>query len=348
MGKNIVVLSDGTGNELKHEANTNVVRLTALLDKGDPDRQVMFYDPGVGTMGSQGAFTSVGRGVTKILGLAFGYGLKANVAEGYRYIMDHYDPGDRIFLFGFSRGAYTARAIAGFINHVGLLPAGNENLIPYAMKLFWHSTDRPITDAEWDLAREFSAKFARPDFPRHKRDGIAYVGVWDTVNATGSLRRTVVLPYTASLELVQKARHAVAIDERRRKFSPNLFKFDSDKSTRRKDGELREAWFAGVHIYVGGDHALCNITLQWIADGAIDQGLLINEDAYRSYQSLPDSSATGPLGKPKAIWRLLGFKRRAMVPDNPLVHESVRVRQDSIGYDPPNLPAVHRWEPWPR
>jgi uncharacterized protein (DUF2235 family) len=348
MPKNIVVLCDGTGNELKTRGNTNVVRLSALLEKGDPDRQVTFYDPGVGTMGSQGALTIVGRGITKVLGLAFGYGLKANVAEGYKYIMDHYEPDDRIFLFGFSRGAYTARAIAGFINHIGLLPAGNENLIPYAMKLFWHDTKRPITDKEWDLAAQFSGKFARPDFRRKKPDAIAYVGVWDTVNATGSLRRTVVLPYTASLELVRKARHAVAIDELRRKFRPNLFKFDTKEFKRRENGELKEAWFAGVHTYVGGDHELCDITLQWITDGAIEQGLLVDDEEYKKYQSLPDSTAEGPLGKAKAIWRLLGFRRRKVVPSPVFIHESVKVRQERIGYAPPNLPSDHLWEPWPR
>jgi uncharacterized protein (DUF2235 family) len=348
MSKNIVVLSDGTGNELKAKGNTNVVRLAALLEKSDPSAQVMHYDPGVGTMGSQGALTSIGRGVTKMMGLAFGYGLKANVADGYRFIMDNYQPGDKIFLFGFSRGAYTARAIAGFINHVGLLPRGNENLIPYAMKLFWHSTNRKRTDADWDLAREFSSKFARTDFRRKKPDAIAYVGVWDTVNATGSLRRTVVLPYTASLELVQRARHAVAIDERRRKFRPNLFKFDSKKFKRRENKELKEAWFAGVHSYVGGDHKLCNITLQWITDGAIDQGLLVDETAYEPYRSLPVSDAAGPLGKNKGFWRLLGFKRRTVLPNGAFVHESVQVRKATIGYDPPNLPKDPPWEPWPR
>ncbi len=325
MAKNIVVLSDGTGNELKTKGNTNVVRLFALMTRGAPSSQVMFYDPGVGTMGAQGALTGVGRSVTKFMGLAFGYGLKTNVVQGYEFIMNNYTHDDRILLFGFSRGAYTARAIAGFINHVGLLPPGNTNLIPYAMKLFWHSMEKrgkrkkPISDAEWDLAQEFSDKFARPDFPRKKANGIAYLGVWETVNATGSLRRRVVLPYTARLTVVGRARHAVAIDEKRKPFRPSLFKFDTEKFHRRATGELREVWFAGVHSYVGGDHELSDITLQWIAEGAIDQGLLLDMGEFRKYRELPTSKAFGELGKNKGLWRLLGFEKRAILPDGALV-----------------------------
>ena len=353
MAKNIVVLSDGTGNELKTKGNTNVVRIFALMTRDEPASQVTFYDPGVGTMGAQGALTGVGRGVTKFMGLAFGYGLKANVVQGYEFIMNNYEPEDRIFLLGFSRGAYTARAIAGFINHIGLLPPGNTNLIPYAMKLFWHRMERrgkrrkPISDAEWDLAQEFSDKFARHTFPRKKPNGIAYLGVWDTVNATGSLRRRVVLPYTARLGVVEKARHAVAIDEKRRSFKPNLFKFDSNDFDRRATGELKEAWFAGVHSYVGGDHELCDITLQWIAEGAIQQGLLLNVGDYQKYRELPTSTAFGELGENKGLWRLLGFKRRTILPDGAWVHESVAIRRERLRYNPKQLPADPPWEPWP-
>jgi hypothetical protein len=150
------------------------------------------------------------------------------------------------------------------------------------------------------------------------------------------------------LELVKKARHAVAIDELRRKFRPNLFKFDNKDFKRRETSQLKEAWFAGIHFYVGGDHELCNITLQWITDGAVDQGLLIDDAAYQPYRSLPDSDATGPLGKNKRIWRLLGFQRRPVRPERAFVHESVKVRREIVGYDPPNLPADPLWEPWPR
>ncbi|WP_234439638.1 MULTISPECIES: T6SS phospholipase effector Tle1-like catalytic domain-containing protein [Streptomyces] len=124
MGKNIVVCLDGTGNQLKARGNTNVVKLYEMLDLHDPTAQIAYYDPGVGTFSAAGAWTTPGRKISKLLGLAFGSGLKANLAEAYTYLMHHYEPGDRIFLFGFSRGAYTARALAGLLKSVGLLRRG--------------------------------------------------------------------------------------------------------------------------------------------------------------------------------------------------------------------------------
>jgi uncharacterized protein (DUF2235 family) len=352
MTKNIVVLCDGTGNQLKTKGNTNVVRLYGLLKRDDPQAQVAFYDPGVGTMGSQGATTELGRKWTKLMGLAFGYGLKANVIEGYEFIMSHYQPGDRVFLFGFSRGAYTVRAIAGLINHVGLLPPGSENLLPYAMKLFWHTMEKggkrqsSISDEEWDLARSFSETFARPDFQRKRANALAYLGAWDTVNATGSLRRRVVLPYTARLEVVTRTRHAVAIDEERRDYRPNLLKLDSAGFTRRADGELHEVWFAGVHSYVGGDHKLSDITLQWVVEGALEQGLLVRS-GFARYRKLPEKTAYGPVGENKGLWRLRGLKRRTLRPAEAIVHKSVIIKRVGSDYDPENVPADPPEEPWP-
>ena len=109
MGKDIVICLDGTGNQLKATANTNVVRLYEMLELGDPSQQVAYYDPGVGTFGAQGAWTPWARRFTKLAGLAFGLGLRANLAEAYTYLMNQYAEGDRLFVFGFSRGAYTAR-----------------------------------------------------------------------------------------------------------------------------------------------------------------------------------------------------------------------------------------------
>ena len=355
MPKNIVLLSDGTGNELKAVGITNVVRLADMLTRDDPAAQVMFYDPGVGTMGSQGALTGAGRGITKLLGLGFGYGLKANVAEGYKFIMDHYEDGDHIYLFGFSRGAYTSRAIAGLVNHVGLLPSGSENLIPYAMKLFWHSMKKggkkvsPVSDAEWDLAREFSDIFSRFDFPRKRENGIRYVGLWDTVNATGTLRSTVVLPYTDTLQCVEMVRHAVAIDEKRKPYEPQLVEFDEGGFHRRANGELQEVWFAGVHSDVGGDRVLGDITFQWIVEGAIESGLLVDAYRYQTYRELEPSSALVDLGENKGVlWNVLGRRDRDIQPKNARIHESVFIRKEQRrDYRPGQIPADPIVEDWP-
>ena len=116
MPKNIVVCCDGTGNEYGRH-NTNVVKLYEAIVRDAS--QIAFYDPGVGTFSVLGR--RLGRPVGIILGKAFGYGLRQNIEDAYRYLMDRYDPGDRLFLFGFSRGAYTARALAGMLYRCGLL-----------------------------------------------------------------------------------------------------------------------------------------------------------------------------------------------------------------------------------
>ena len=133
MPKNIVVCCDGTANQFSKD-RTNVVKLFyTLVD--DPAQQACFYHPGVGTMEAVGAVTSWARWVTKVLGLAFGYGLERDIGDAYVFLMKSFEPGDRVYLFGFSRGAYTARAVASLLHMYGLIPKGNEPLVPYAIRL---------------------------------------------------------------------------------------------------------------------------------------------------------------------------------------------------------------------
>ena len=131
MSKNIVVCCDGTGNEYGSN-NTNVVKLYEAIVR-DAD-QVAFYDPGVGTLSFLGR--QLGRRVGRTLGKAFGAGLQQNIEDAYRFLMDRYEPGDKLFLFGFSRGAFTVRALAGMLNRCGLLQKGSLNLVPYASRIY--------------------------------------------------------------------------------------------------------------------------------------------------------------------------------------------------------------------
>src|SRR5271166_5187206 len=124
---------DETANEFARD-HTNVLKLFRVLDN-DPMRQVAFYHPGLGTMEAVGALTSVSRRVTKVLGLAFGYGLERDVCDAYAFLMQQFEPDDTLFMFGFSRGAYTVRAVASLLHMYGLLPPGNEPLIPYATRM---------------------------------------------------------------------------------------------------------------------------------------------------------------------------------------------------------------------
>ncbi len=191
MSRNLVICFDGTNNQFGSE-NTNVVRLVQVLNR-DPERQRLYYDPGVGTLPEVGLLTRTGKTVSRWFGLAFGAGLSANVEEAYSYLMELWEPGDRVFLFGFSRGAYTARVLAGLLHTLGLLPRGNQNLVPYVMRLY--GAVRKETGHEenaggstyWSLCREFRSTFARPYFPgdAQRRFRVHYLGVWDTVSSVG-------------------------------------------------------------------------------------------------------------------------------------------------------------------
>ena len=110
MPKNIVICCDGTGNEFGR-SNSNVVKLYSILQHDSA--QIAYYHPGVGTMGSRNALSKVDKLWTKLIGLAFGYGISDNVADAYQFLMRNFEPGDQVFVFGFSRGAYTARALCG-------------------------------------------------------------------------------------------------------------------------------------------------------------------------------------------------------------------------------------------
>ena len=134
MARNLVVCLDGTSNE-PESGTTNVARTYAVAAKSES--QLVYYDPGVGTMGARGAVTRH-RARTRPGSPAWcvGFGVKDNIEEAYTWLSTHYQRGDRIFVFGFSRGAYTARALTGMLRTVGLLRPGADNLTPYALKLY--------------------------------------------------------------------------------------------------------------------------------------------------------------------------------------------------------------------
>src|SRR6266849_636583 len=133
MAKNIVVCCDGTANEFS-ENNTNVVKLCATLEY-DPARQITYYHPGLGTMEPAGVLTTFSRNITRILGMALGYGLANDIRDAYVFLMQNFESSDKVFLFGFSRGAYTVRAVASLLHMYGVIDRGNEPLVPYAIRM---------------------------------------------------------------------------------------------------------------------------------------------------------------------------------------------------------------------
>src|SRR5215207_756215 len=142
VGKNIVICLDGTGNEVNARGVTNVFKIVELLDLSDPAKQVVYYDPGVGTFAAPTAWSGAARRLSRLGGLALGHGLRHNLGEAYTFLMNTWQPGDRVFVFGFSRGAYNARALCGMLYRVGLLRPGSENLVPYAVRVYARRTGK--------------------------------------------------------------------------------------------------------------------------------------------------------------------------------------------------------------
>ncbi len=259
LGKNIVICLDGTGNAYG-SANTNVVKLFQMLE-ADSDSQLAAYDPGVGTFSAQGAWTRTSKAWTKVLGLAIGFGIAQTVENAYRYLMRTYEAGDSVYIFGFSRGAYAARVLAGFLHKCGLLRPRMDELIPYAYDIYRKERSEEIVNG-------FVDTFAR-------RLRVHYLGLWDTVSSVGWVWNPTILPYTAHNPSVDVVRHAVSIDERRAFFRSNLWgKVEPNQ-------DVQELWFAGVHSDVGGsypevDAGLAQITLQWMVDEATRHGLRVS------------------------------------------------------------------------
>ncbi|WP_051766418.1 DUF2235 domain-containing protein [Saccharothrix syringae] len=354
-GRALVLCLDGTRNE-PETGTTNVARVFDLAVKDE--RQLVYYDPGVGTMGSRAAATRFGKALTRFAGLVVGFGIKDKVEDAYRFLVHHYRRGDRIYVFGFSRGAYTARALVGMIRTVGLLRPGADNLVPYALKLYTRGGNRKRTEEQerafWDLCTRFEARFGNPDFPPRLGRQVEFLGVWDTVKSVGWLNwraryEQAHWPFTRKLPNVGRGRHALALDERRRHYED--YRFDPAQ-VGRGGGRLREMWFPGVHSDVGGtppdDHRLADIALKWIVDEAVAVGLRVDGNAYREHvsvlpgQDLPADHALGRIHPNKAAWALLGLGwHRRTAGDGDEVHPSVHDRVDATRDDPrPYRPPV--------
>ncbi len=299
--KNIAIFCDGTWNKSDSRNPTNVVRLAQSLHHFTEDGvtpQIIIYLPGVGTGKGTGR---VARFLDKVLGGILGWGLLENIADAYRALIFNYEPGDRIYLFGFSRGAYTARSLGGLIRKAGILQRSDVHRVPEAIALYKLAGDenRPDEPHIQAARAELSPLVATSEKDAEMRGGdplvlrIAYMGVWDTVGALGvpSALPLLARPLNKKYEFhdaelsssVATARHAVAIDERRRTFPPavwtNLDKLnDRYPAAVGSPDNYRQLWFAGDHASVGGGGAhvgLSRIAMDFIAEGAAQAGLHI-------------------------------------------------------------------------
>ena len=277
MGCNLVVCCDGTWNSPKQtdrglEVPSNVVKIARAVDDSNPRQQRVYYDTGVGT----------GSGVDRWTGGAFGIGLTENIQQAYRWIADELGDGDRLFFFGFSRGAYTVRSLAGLIGRCGLTPAKDKSAATRAYDLYRQAAD--------DKGKAAAAKFKAGQ----RGVPIYFVGVWDTVGALGvpALSRYGLLRKAVGGLLkgtkyahgfhdetlgahVTHAYQALAIDEQRGAFAPSVW-----KSNGAPRAHVEQVWFAGAHCNVGGGYLDCGLSdhaLLWMATKAMDAGLILNQ-----------------------------------------------------------------------
>lgn len=290
--KRIVVLCDGTWNSPDIADTTHLPELAVALETGP--HQVVKYFSGVGVNDDARFETFFARGINKVLGGATGWGLGAKVKAAYTAIAEIYEPGDEIYLFGFSRGAFTARSVAGMIRKCGIVDDTSASGIKRAFRLYrkagkGNHPDMPNIQAE---RARISPRFATSEKDQKARlkpaplVNIAYLGVWDTVGARGI--PVAIFGFVAALwnrqyqfhdmqlsSLVASARHAVACDERRVFYEPTLWDNMDDLNARRRDAQggaaYRQMWFVGDHAIIGGSantDALSRITMHWVAEGA--------------------------------------------------------------------------------
>lgn len=337
MSKNIVVFCDGTNQKGGVGYNTNVYKLFNMIEDRTPN-QIAYYDPGIGT------------DFKKITGSMFGRGFSKNILECYRFIFENFEAGDKIYLFGFSRGAATVRSLSNFIHLFGILPKSRGDLIKEAFSIYKKNNriDR-------------SAKFVEKHHTMWSK--VEFVGVWDTVAALGfPVKGLSVLfdtifshkfhSYTLS-KSIKFARHALSIDDERKTFHPILW--DPIKNDVGQD-KLKQVWFAGVHTDVGGGYKedeLSDIPLKWMIDEATSKGLIIFHKSKRYTdlnERIPDANGTMHNEQKGFIGRLFKRKQRTWnseIHGEPVIHKSVLQRtkssdnQDSPTYNPWTLKYIN-------
>ena len=359
--KNLVVCSDGTGNSNVKKRGTNVYKLYEAVDTHDhrarPEltRQMTFYDDGVGTQSLKWL---------KLISGAFGLGLSRNVRQLYAEICRVYEPGDQIYLFGFSRGAFTVRTLAGLLGDCGVVDQSHWDSEPELHSIVrraWRAHKRRYRawigrKLLWFLksSEEVTTSFRRR-YSRGQPVAIKFMGVWDTVAAHGfpvahfvDIVNTLIWRFSFPDLLlgahVERASQAIAIDDERKTFKPMLW----DQTGADDAQRIQQTWFAGMHANVGGgypQHGMSLVSLRWMIDAASAQSLRFRPSKiqqYREEQNVHDKMHDSRAGfgiyyryAPRDIHALC---RRAHC--SPAIHHSVieRITENTAGYAPGNLP----------
>jgi len=370
--KNIVLCADGTGHRGGHGRDTNVYKTYKAVDINSPGvDQYTFYDQGVGTDKSD---TSKNKYRTALSG-AFGFGFRNNVLHLYHFLARSYNPGDAIFLFGFSRGAATVRAFAGFINACGLVDRNHSSV--QTNGAFDGDKFQELVEQAFECYQNNKNKAAQQKFKDqyavkesiHAPNGdlkIKFVGVWDTVSALGfsqdfslllkwifstAEKISNMIPWLAhdfyDYELnnsIENAYHALSIDDERTTFHPLVW------NEKNFTGHVEQVWFAGVHSNVGGGYprtGLSDIALQWMQSKAQAHGLVLYQDQLTAIQdsaNIYDKLYDSRDGV--AIYYRYGPRNLIKLCDNKLkgniaIHLSAykKIKELSDGYAPDSIPS---------
>ena len=339
--KRIVICADGTWNRpeknITKDFPTNVLKLARAIQPVDAagTAQQVFYDWGVGSY------------YDKVMAGLVGNGLHKNIMDGYRYIVQNYSPGDDIFLFGFSRGAYTVRSLCGMINNCGILKRPHANRIEQAFGLYKKpgKTHKPSGENSIEFRRAYS----------HNNSKVRFIGVWDTVGAMG-----IPISFLGLFDdrdefydteiggCVSTARHALAIDEHRSDFMPTIW----DEHNK---ADIRQVWFPGAHSNIGGSYQpdkdgalLSDNALEWMIGEAREHGLAIEAHLPRNIHK----SATASLhNSRRSFYRVRKKHYRDLNHGKGpvLFHRSVRQRWDrDKTYRPTNLQQYVDQFGWPK
>jgi uncharacterized protein (DUF2235 family) len=333
--KRIVICADGTWNtrdqideDTGRRRPTNVTKVARAVRPraGDGTDQIVYYHDGIGTGGP----------TDKVTGGAFGDGMEDNIRALYRFIVYNYEPNDELYFFGFSRGAFTVRSLAGFMNKVGLIEKDDDYYVPEIYACY--ESNKGPGSPEWTKAFH-NVHGARPSPP------IRFIGVWDTVGALGApgflgqvFNRNKYKYHDVGLNpAIQNAVHALAIDEQRKPFAPDIWTRPPGWG-----GQLVQAWFPGVHSNVGGGYApdgLANEALHWVGEKAERLGLEFDAAYLTHFRPCFNSVLKDSM---TAMYKVMGPRSRTLgehAADGEAVHQSAIDRKNlpACVYDPPNL-----------
>jgi uncharacterized protein (DUF2235 family) len=344
--KRIAIFCDGTWNTPDKVENgkycqTNVVKMADALCLASLDgtRQILYYDTGIG---------SEGKLSKRVFDGATGYGISGKILQAYRFIIHNYECGDELFLFGFSRGAFTVRSLAGLIRNSGVLKIENLNLVDKAYSIY-HSR-KPAYQP-----REIEATLFRKTFAVEETTRIKFIGVWDTVGALGNplfmkglLSQKNQFHDTDLSSRVDNAFHALAIDEKRKNFEATLWHQQSHSVGQ----VLEQVWFPGVHSDVGGgfpdaESGLSDIALQWMLEKAKSCNLNFdNVPMNPNPTAKMHESYKGFYTLQKKLFRPIGLVQPEKGNTNESLHPAVVVRyKNDPGYRPKNLVDYFKQHP---